>query len=109
MKRLSVLFAALSLSTAVFAGAADEVVVYEPYIRLAPPNAQATGAFMVLKNTGGKNAKYGNGSQQSTFHTFPQSTPTSLSLRYTGRITDNAYDRTVICRGSSSGAVRLFS
>lgn len=50
MKRLSVLFAALSLSGAVFAGAADFVVVQEPYVRLAPPNAQASGAFMVLKN-----------------------------------------------------------
>lgn len=57
MKRLSVLFAALSLSTAAFAGAADDVVVHEPYVRLAPPNAQATGAFMVLKNTGSKDAK----------------------------------------------------
>jgi periplasmic copper chaperone A len=50
MKRLSVLFAALSLSGAVFAGAADFVVVHEPYVRLAPPNAQASAAFMVLKN-----------------------------------------------------------
>lgn len=57
MKRLSVLFAALSLSTAAFAGAADDVVVHEPYVRLAPPNAQATGAFMVLRNTGSKDAK----------------------------------------------------
>lgn len=50
MKRLSVFIAALSLAGAAFAGAADNVVVHEPYVRLAPPNAQATGAFMVLKN-----------------------------------------------------------
>jgi len=50
MKRLSVFFAALSLSGAAFAGAANDIVVHEPYVRLAPPNAQATGAFMVLKN-----------------------------------------------------------
>jgi len=57
MKRLSVLVAALSLSGAAFAGAADAVVVHEPYVRLAPPNAQATGAFMVLKNTGAREVK----------------------------------------------------
>lgn len=57
MKRLSFVFAALSLSTAAVAGTADDVVVHEPYVRLAPPNAQATGAFMVLKNTGSKDAK----------------------------------------------------
>jgi len=50
MKRLSVLLAVLSLSGTAFAGAADVVVVHEPYVRLAPPNARATGAFMVLKN-----------------------------------------------------------
>lgn len=50
MKRLSVFFSALGLAGAAFAGAADHVVVHEPYVRLAPPNAQATGAFMVLKN-----------------------------------------------------------
>lgn len=57
MKRLSVIFAALSLSTATFAGAADDVVVHEPYVRLAPPNAPATGAFMVLRNGGAKAVK----------------------------------------------------
>lgn len=51
-RRLSVLFAACSLSTAVFAGAADDVLVRDAYIRLAPPNAPATAAFMVLKNAG---------------------------------------------------------
>lgn len=50
MKRFSLLLALLSLSGAVMAAAADDIVVHEPYIRLAPPNAPATGAFMVLKN-----------------------------------------------------------
>jgi hypothetical protein len=57
MKRLSCFFAALSLSTAVFAGAAEQIEVHEPYIRLAPPNAMATGAFMVIRNTGTKDVK----------------------------------------------------
>lgn len=57
MKRLLPVFLTLSLSTAAWAGVADEVVVHEPYVRLAPPNAQATGAFMVIRNTGSKDAK----------------------------------------------------
>ena len=57
MKRLSLIFAGLSLSTAVFAGAADQIVVQEPYVRLAPPNAPATGAFMVIRNTGSSDVK----------------------------------------------------
>lgn len=39
------------------AGAADGITLVEPYVRLAPPGAPATGAFMVIKNTGGKDAK----------------------------------------------------
>jgi copper(I)-binding protein len=57
MKRLSLLIAALGLSSAVFAGSADDVSVVDPYIRLAPSNATATAAFMVLKNKGAKEAK----------------------------------------------------
>ncbi len=52
MKRLSVLVSGLFLSLAAFAGAADQVEVHEPYVRLAPPNAPATGAFMVIRNIG---------------------------------------------------------
>ena len=52
MKRLSMLVSGLFVSLAAFAGAADQVEVHEPYVRLAPPNAPATGAFMVIKNTG---------------------------------------------------------
>ncbi|MBL8486811.1 MAG: copper chaperone PCu(A)C [Rhodocyclaceae bacterium] len=35
-------------------GAADRVSVVDPYVRLAPPGAQATAAFMVLKNEADK-------------------------------------------------------
>jgi copper(I)-binding protein len=31
--------------------------VQDPYVRLAPPNAPATGAFMVIKNNGDKDVK----------------------------------------------------
>ena len=58
MTRNSLLFAALMVAGNTFAaGAADSVTVADPYVRLAPPNAPATGAFMVLKNTGGKDVK----------------------------------------------------
>lgn len=39
------------------AGAADSVTVIDPYVRLAPPGAMATAAFMVLKNNGDKDVK----------------------------------------------------
>lgn len=56
--RNSLLFAALMIAGSAFAaGAADSVTVIDPYVRMAPPNAPATGAFMVLKNAGGKDAK----------------------------------------------------
>lgn len=57
MKRLSLFAAGLLLSTGVFAGSADQVVVQDPYVRLAPPNAPATGAFMVIKNAGDRDVK----------------------------------------------------
>lgn len=57
MKQLSLLAAGLMLSAGVLAGAADNVTVQDPYVRLAPPNAPATGAFMVIKNTGDKDVK----------------------------------------------------
>jgi copper(I)-binding protein len=44
-------------SAGVLAGAADQISVQEPYVRLAPPNAPATGAFMVIKNGGDKDVK----------------------------------------------------
>ena len=53
-----ILFAAgLLCSAAVFAGAADTVSVHEPYVRLAPPNAPASAAFMVLRNTGARDVR----------------------------------------------------
>lgn len=57
MQKLSLFAAALLFSAGVFAGAADQVVVQDPYVRLAPPNAPATGAFMVIRNNGDKDIK----------------------------------------------------
>ena len=57
MKGLSMLAAGLLFSAGVLAGAADNVSVQDPYVRLAPPNAAATGAFMVIRNTGDKDVK----------------------------------------------------
>ena len=57
MKKFSLLLACLMVSTGAFAAAADGVTVVEPYVRLAPPNAPATGAFMVIKNAGDKDVK----------------------------------------------------
>jgi copper(I)-binding protein len=57
MKHLSMLAAGLLLATGALAGAADEVTVQDPYVRLAPPNAPATGAFMVIRNNGDKDVK----------------------------------------------------
>ena len=57
MKRCSVLLAGLFLASGVWAAAADQVSAADAYVRLAPPNAPATGAFMVLKNAGDKDVK----------------------------------------------------
>ena len=57
MKKLSLLIAASLMSAGVLAGAADAISVESPYVRLAPPNAPATGAFMVIKNSGDKDVK----------------------------------------------------
>jgi copper(I)-binding protein len=57
MKKLSLLAAGLIASVGAFAGAADQVTVHDPYVRLAPPNAPATGAFMVIRNAGDKDVK----------------------------------------------------
>lgn len=57
MKKLSLFAAGLLFSAGVFAGAADNVAVQDPYVRLAPSNAPATGAFMVIKNNGDKDVK----------------------------------------------------
>jgi periplasmic copper chaperone A len=57
MKKLSLLAAGLIASAGAFAGAADQVTVQDPYVRLAPPNAPATAAFMVIRNAGDKDVK----------------------------------------------------
>jgi copper(I)-binding protein len=57
MQKISLLAAGLLFSAGVLAGAADQVSVHNPYVRLAPPNAPATGAFMVIKNNGDKDIK----------------------------------------------------
>jgi len=57
MKQLSLLAAGLMFSAGVLAGVADQISVQDPYVRLAPPNAPATGAFMVIKNNGDKDVK----------------------------------------------------
>lgn len=55
--KLSTLAAALLFSAGTLAAAADNVAVQDPYVRLAPPGAPATGAFMVIKNGGDKDVK----------------------------------------------------
>lgn len=57
MKQLSLFAAGLLISAGALAGAADHVSVQEPYVRMAPPNAPATGAFMVIRNNGDKDLK----------------------------------------------------
>ncbi|MDX9995575.1 MAG: copper chaperone PCu(A)C [Rhodocyclaceae bacterium] len=44
--------AALPASVALAAGVADRIEVVDPYVRMAPPGAKATGAFMVIRNAG---------------------------------------------------------
>ena len=44
-------------TSALAAGTADAISVVDPYVRMAPPGAMATGAFMVIKNGGDKDAK----------------------------------------------------
>jgi hypothetical protein len=58
MRITALALALASISTSVWAaGAADAVTVVDPYVRLAPPGAMATAAFMVLKNGGDKDVK----------------------------------------------------
>lgn len=48
---------ALLSAPAFAAGVADAITVVDPYVRQAPPGAMATGAFMVIRNTGAKDVK----------------------------------------------------
>lgn len=56
-KHLALLVAALLASAGALAGAADQISVADAYVRMAPPNAPATGAFMVIRNQGHKEVK----------------------------------------------------
>lgn len=56
-KQLALLIAGLALSAGALAAAADKVGVHDAYVRLAPPNAPATAAFMVIRNNGDKELK----------------------------------------------------
>lgn len=57
MKQRSLLAASLLFSLGALAAPADQVSVENPYVRLAPPNAPTTGAFMVIRNNGDKDIK----------------------------------------------------
>ena len=57
MKQKSLLLVGLLFSAGVMASDADLISVQDPYVRQAPPNAPATGAFMVIKNNGDKDVK----------------------------------------------------
>jgi copper(I)-binding protein len=58
-KPLALLLAATLAAplSAFAAGAADQVTVVDSYVRMAPPGAKATGAFMVVKNAGDKDTQ----------------------------------------------------
>ncbi|MBS3935994.1 MAG: copper chaperone PCu(A)C [Sulfuritalea sp.] len=52
----AVLAAGVSLPVLAAGGMADRVGIGDPYVRMAPPNARATGAFMVLRNAADRDA-----------------------------------------------------
>lgn len=54
MKRSLIGACALLIANVVVASEADQLAIHEPYVRLAPPNAMATGAFMLIRNQGDK-------------------------------------------------------
>ncbi len=54
---LTALAVSLLSAPAWAAGLADQVEVVSPYVRVAPPGAKATGAFMTLKNLGDNEVK----------------------------------------------------
>lgn len=57
MKRFVLFVVGLFCSAVALAGSADRISVENPYVRLVPHSAQATGAFMVLRNGGGQKVK----------------------------------------------------
>ncbi|MCK9529861.1 MAG: copper chaperone PCu(A)C [Gammaproteobacteria bacterium] len=52
MKKSLLLALGLAFSSSALAGASTHVTVADPYVRLSPPSAVATAAYMVLKNNG---------------------------------------------------------
>lgn len=57
MKHFVLFMAGLFCSAVALAGTADEISVENPYVRLVPHSAQATGAFMVIRNAGAEKVK----------------------------------------------------
>lgn len=55
--KIPALLAAMLFSGVALAAAADQVSAQDPHVRLAPPGAPATAAFMVLKNGGDHDVK----------------------------------------------------
>jgi copper(I)-binding protein len=51
------ILASLATPPSFAAGAADQISVVDPYVRLAPPGAKVTGAFMTIKNAGDKDTQ----------------------------------------------------
>ena len=57
VRRLSLALLVAASGSVFAAGSADSVSVVDPYVRLLPPGAKATAAFMLLKNAGDADAK----------------------------------------------------
>lgn len=57
MKKLALFAVACAFSGSLLAAAADQLAVDDATVRLAPPSAPATAAFMVLRNTGNRDLK----------------------------------------------------
>ena len=51
---LAALLSTLLATPVCAAGLADQISVVDPYVRMAPPGAKVTAAFMVVKNTSDK-------------------------------------------------------
>lgn len=54
---VSLAAAAIACGSAHAGGTADQITVNDAYIRQAPPGAMAAGAFMVIRNSGSKEAR----------------------------------------------------
>ena len=58
---LTIFFFALPVMAA---GLADQISITNPYVRMAPPTAKVTGAFMTLKNAGDREVPLVSASSQ---------------------------------------------